>query len=230
MISRKGIDVSSWNHEGDARIDFVAVKEAGYDFVMIKATQALDYVNPFLAEDAVEAHAAGMLVGVYHFAVPGVGDAQLQALHAIAAIAHLPLSLGIALDLEESGNLQVYELSPWAEEFLREIRTAGHIASIYVDESYRTQLTGIPWGSHLWCASPTIPADVRPWLHQVGEGSVPGVPGLVDLDVMPSSRGVNPVHRPLAGTPVAVERPKPDEQDTQPPESVNAATGPTGGA
>jgi len=216
----KGIDVSSWSHPDDKAIDWKAVREAGARFVMIKVSQGTGYKNPFVAEDATEAHAAGLLVGLYHYAVPTAGDAETQARFAVAAAVGLPLSLGIALDLETTGTLQVFELAQWAPEFMKTIVDHGHHAPLYLDGYYLAQLVGAPWGHDLWYASTDLPELYRgpaPWMRQTAENvDYAGVPGVVDLDELVSVRGQN--------APGPVAPPAPQAQ----PESVAAAQSPAG--
>ena len=165
----KGFDVSSWSHPGDKPIDWEAVKDAGMRFVMVKVSQGLDYLSPFVSEDAIEAHAHGLLVGLYHYAVPGKDDAVAQARFAAAHAVGLPLSLGIALDLETTGELQMFELADWAQTFMRTINEHGHHSPLYSDEWYLSQIIGAPFGHRLWLASPNLPELYRgpaPWMRQ----------------------------------------------------------------
>jgi lysozyme len=58
-----GIDVS--HHNGD--IDYEAVREAGHRFVIAKATQDNDFIDPMFPLNVARARAAGLTVGAYHF-------------------------------------------------------------------------------------------------------------------------------------------------------------------
>lgn len=70
MATLNGIDISSWQ----TGIDLSAVPA---DFVLVKATEATNYVNPDCDRAFQQAARAGKLLGVYHFARPG--DARAQA-------------------------------------------------------------------------------------------------------------------------------------------------------
>lgn len=192
----RGIDISSWSHGNDEPIDFAQVKSQGFGFVMIKSTQGTTYKNPYLAEDAVEAHHNGLLVGTYHYAVPGEDDAILQAKFAAAAVIGLPLSLGVALDLEEQGTLELHQLGPWAQAFMSEMNSAGHQSPFYTNENYLSQLPGAPWGHKLWYASEHLPeyqTKLAIWMQQTTQNDhLPGVPGPVDYDVFYGVRGQTP--------------------------------------
>jgi GH25 family lysozyme M1 (1,4-beta-N-acetylmuramidase) len=219
-MSLKGIDVSSWSHPEDKPIDWKEVRKAGARFVMVKVSQSTDYVSPFKSEDAIEAHAHGLLVGLYHYAVPHKGDAVAQGRFAAAQAVGLPLSLGIALDLEENGELQIFELAQWATDFMRTINEHGHHAPLYVDGYYLGQMPGAPFGHVLWFASTVLPETYHgpaPWMRQTAENvDYHGVPGLVDLDELVSVRGQN---APGPSATAAV---------SAPPESVAAAESPAG--
>jgi len=188
----KGIDISAWQHPGDAQIDWAEVAKAGYSFVMIKSSQGQDYVNPYLREDATGAHDAGLLVGCYHYATPAAGTAELEALHAISAVSGVTMEIGLALDLEELGSLQMFEVPQWAQEWLKHVNDAGHSAPVYCNDNYLAQLTGAPWGHRLWLAFSNIEPGIKPWMHQGPATLVPGIEGEVDTDVLLVPRGVNP--------------------------------------
>ena len=70
IATLNGIDISSWQ----TGIDPSAVPA---DFVIVKATEAMNYVNSDCDRALQQAMRAGKLLGVYHFARPG--DARAQA-------------------------------------------------------------------------------------------------------------------------------------------------------
>lgn len=219
MSELQGIDISAWQHPKDVAINWKQVRDDGIDFVMIKSDQGETYVNPYLAEDTASAHAAGVLVGVYHYAEPAPGNAELEALHAIAAVHGLPLSLGIALDLEENGSVASYELAQWAQDFLRHITEAGHIAPLYSNGEYLSMMAGSPFGHRLWFAGTDVPTGMKPWMQQSGTREVKGIVGPVDSDRLLVARGVNP-SEPVAApkhTATAKETPKAVEEPQAPP-------------
>lgn len=189
-----GIDVSGWQHPGDASIDWHKVRAAGKRFAWLKATQGVDYTSPYLAEDALEAEAAGVLVGAYHYAVPGADTAVQQAQYLVHACRGLHLPLGYALDLETTGTLQGYELAGWAEAFLAELKGTGRPRVLYTLPSWiRAYLTGAPWGAEWWLPAEGIPEGVNPtFLQVIGAGKVDGVPDDVDLDTCTNPRALNP--------------------------------------
>lgn len=58
-----GVDISHWN----TSVDFVKLKASGYQFVIIKATEGLTYIDPSFSDYWYRAVSAGMIVGTYHF-------------------------------------------------------------------------------------------------------------------------------------------------------------------
>jgi lysozyme len=59
----KGIDISMHNNT----IDFAKVKNTGTSVVIIKATEGVQYIDPFLEKHYTGAKAAGLYIGFYHF-------------------------------------------------------------------------------------------------------------------------------------------------------------------
>lgn len=77
-----GVDISHWN----SSVDFVAMKAAGFEFVIIKATEGNYYLDPEFQVRWQQALSAGLIVGPYHFFrsnVDGVAQAEyhLNAVH-----------------------------------------------------------------------------------------------------------------------------------------------------
>lgn len=63
METLSGIDISAW--QGNPNLSQVA--EAGYRFVIVKATEGVRYVSPRLKPEWDEAGVVGLARGVYHF-------------------------------------------------------------------------------------------------------------------------------------------------------------------
>jgi GH25 family lysozyme M1 (1,4-beta-N-acetylmuramidase) len=62
----QGLDVYS----GDGSINWTSVKNGGYDFAFVKATEGVNFVDSRFATNMTNANAAGVYVGPYHFAHP----------------------------------------------------------------------------------------------------------------------------------------------------------------
>lgn len=74
--SVKGIDVSMWQHPGDKPINFKKLKSKyGASFVFIKASDGGNRDSgksaKWFRKDSKAARSAGLIVGAYHYAVPG---------------------------------------------------------------------------------------------------------------------------------------------------------------
>src|SRR4051794_31821325 len=65
-----GPDVSSYQHPYGAPIRWAAVKAAGKEFALVKATEGTSYRNPWFATDYSRIRRVGMVRGSYHFARP----------------------------------------------------------------------------------------------------------------------------------------------------------------
>lgn len=113
-----GMDISKWQHPGNASIDFVKMYQAGIRFVMIKSSDTRDTSDAqalkYLVMDHNAAQAAGIYTGFYYYAtLPDttdsaviIQDAQAQAQKAIWRLASLGgytnRDLSYALDLENN--------------------------------------------------------------------------------------------------------------------------------
>lgn len=182
-MSWKMIDVSSNNHPDDKTIDWAAVLHAGYSGVMIKCTEGVNYVNPWMDRDAHGARVVGLHVGYYHFARPIVGDAASQAQYALEAIKDLPRDLGLALDLEEQGDLTAAELSTWGETFVTKVAERKIGSPVYLNPAFLALMPKAPWGHHLWLADWGKTPRRSCWAWQRGQAEVAGVSGMCDVGV-----------------------------------------------
>lgn len=201
MSTLKAIDISGWQHDDDVhtQIDYAQVHETGVRLVIVKATEGLRYTNPWLETDILGFKAMGCLTGAYHYAVPNEGDAIAQAEFALKATDHLPLDIGVSLDLEETGSLPGFgQCAPWAQEFMKRINEDHEDAPLYIDRWVGSQMPGAPWGHRLWLAlgqdtiPPDLPPGLRPWIVQYTAKPIRGIIGDVDHDELLYPRGVNP--------------------------------------
>lgn len=187
----KGVDVSTFQHPSGTAIDWHEVASAGYIFAIVKATQGIDYVNPWLERDLDDARAAGLLVGAYHFYENGV-NAEAQASHAVNALIGQKLELGFYLDWEVTG-LETWQLPDTYGAFLKEAMETRNPTGTYCDVSWWTTLkqTNSPI-YRLWLADWAPEVEGKPFLWQNSEtGHVKGIPAQVDTDFLLSIRGLN---------------------------------------
>ena len=189
-----GVDVSGHQRGHGEAISWHEVAAAGQKFAFVKATEGETWTNEHYLEDIHAAHAAGLLVGTYHYARPA-GDARQQAAHYAASLAAAPQhSLPPVLDIEVNEGLDPARMQQWVGEFLAETeRLTGRVPMIYTYRYF--------WREHLadtdrftrhplWLAAYQnhVPEPVGGWNHltfwQRSEtGRVPGINGNVDLNL-----------------------------------------------
>ena len=190
-----GIDVSKWQ----GAIDWSQVAGGGISFAFIKATEGVDYVDPYFTANIQAAHAAGVLAGAYHFASPytdGIDDSVSEANDFAAAIRPYLKSgyLRPVLDLEQGRDYGRTALSAWTCSFISRVKSLTGVEPIvYCNSNYaRNYIDGTVSDYNLWVANYTYDTNDLPgtgvwsdwdfwqWSNQ---GSVPGINARVDLDV-----------------------------------------------
>ena len=193
----EGVDVSHWQ----GSISWTKVSAAGKRFAMIKASESTDYVDPLYAGNRANAQAAGLATGAYHFARPSssAGDAAAEADHFASAVDLGTGDLIPALDIEVTGGLTPSALTAWVTSFLNEATIRfGVKPMIYTSPAFwKTALADtrsladagykVLWVAHWGVSKPTVPAQNwggHGWTFWQYDncGSVPGIPGCVDLD------------------------------------------------
>ena len=185
-----GIDVSS--HQAGLNIPAIWA-----DFVIVKATEDDDYVNPYMVSQANATLGASKRLGFYHFARPG--DAAAQARMFVATVGSFRSKATLWLDWEDNA---VPQGPGWAKAFLDTVKSlTGSTPGIYMNGS---ALNGYDWTAvaaqyPLWYAGgseysdygrpysdpavPSVPFWGQPLIHQYTEdGSLPGYSGSLDLN------------------------------------------------
>ena len=211
MIRRRVLfpDLSN-NNPGP--IDFAAMRRAGAFGVMLKATEGEGFVDPTWHDRSRAARAAGLHVGGYHFARPGIshGDAERQAELFARTLGQVQRrDLHPALDLEtDDGNLPSAALFAWARAFGGKVHElTGHRVMWYTGPAF-IAAHGFehPFGNGagLWLAAwgvndgtdHGVPSSYpRPWrratAHQyTSVGTIAGVTGKVDLSHARARRSI----------------------------------------
>lgn len=200
----KGVDVSTWQHPNGAAIDWHEVASTGVTFAIVKASQGLDWVNPWLERDLDDAKSAGLLVGAYHFYELGVNP-EAQAQHAISVLMGQSLELGFYLDWEV-GAVDTWQLPDTYGAFLKSAMETRNPTGTYCDISWWTQLKQSNSPIYrLWLADYNKEVEGKPFMWQDSEtGHVKGIQATVDLDYLLSTRGLNiptaPIERPSAAS------------------------------
>jgi GH25 family lysozyme M1 (1,4-beta-N-acetylmuramidase) len=199
----QGVDVADYQHPNGAAITWTSVRASGQSFAIVKATESTDYVNSYVTSDSAGARAAGLTVGLYHFARPTLTsgsplpDAAAEADHFAAQVkavggAQLPPTL----DLEVTGGLTPAQLAQWTGAFLTRVQSdTGRRPMIYTgpyfwdDDVASTAFSSYPlWeADYTTAAAPMTFGGWSGWsLWQYSDGSygspaaVPGISGDVD--------------------------------------------------
>lgn len=185
-----GIDISS--HQAGLNVGAIWA-----DFVIVKATEDDDYVNPYTVSQAQATLGASKRLGFYHFARPG--DAAAQARYFVSAVGALRAKATLWLDWEANA---VAQGPGWAKTFLDTVKSlTGATPGIYMNGS---AVNGYDWSAvasqyPLWYAGgpnysdygssysdpavPNVSYWGQPLIHQYTEdGRLPGYSGTLDLN------------------------------------------------
>ena len=192
--SVRGLDVS---HHQDA-IEWEAVRREDIDFVFIKATEGVDWVDPRFEENWSGAEAVGIARGAYHF-FRFCRSGEEQAAHFLETVPPQSNTLPPAVDVEYTGNCgrrkSTEAIRDELETFIEIVSDAyGRIPLIYADsDAYRRIIAGHFEDVPLWI--PTLgdepdPSDGRDWTFWQHDhmGQIDGIQGQVDLNVFAGSR------------------------------------------
>lgn len=205
-VQARGIDISAYQHPGGEAINWSEVRHDGNTFAFIKDTEGDYYVNPWYATDLREAQSQGIKVGSYAFARPNYTNGGEQAEYLLSHGGYKPGMIAPTLDIEwnvYAGNTCYNETPGQIVAFVTAFEDVIHQklgmwAIINTPESWWNLCTGrnTSWGARvpLWDennhgAYPPYPTPMPSgWAHwkywqSTNRGSVPGVPGTVDLNV-----------------------------------------------
>jgi lysozyme len=193
-----GIDVSY--HQGI--IDWQQVPAGGKTFAYVRATAGTLTADTAYTANYWGARGAGLAVGSYHFANPDFApnDASNEATWFMQNAAIWSGDLLPVLDLEVSNGLDPASLTAWAQTWLSQVSAATAVRPIvYTNPNFwMTSMADTDWFARngypvLWIANwttataPTVPAGNwagSGWAfwQYTSTGTVPGIPGPVDLD------------------------------------------------
>lgn len=194
MANLSGVDVS--HYQGSP--DWSAVRRAGHQFAVLKTTESTNYTDPSMPANRANAHAAGLVVGFYHFARGGSPAAEAN--YFLSRIGTLAGDEFACLDWEISP--AGVDPAAWCAAWCAAVAArTGRQPFIYLNGPRIARSDWSPLvqaGVRLWLAgdgvnasydnNPTIPA-VKWWgvptIKQYTEsGQVPGISGGVDLNVL----------------------------------------------
>lgn len=180
------IDVSSWQ----SGIDWQRVKKAGIKAVIIRAGFGTTRDNQFESHYK-GAKAAGLSVGAYWYSYAySTAQAEQEAKACISVLGGKSFELPVYYDMEEDGQMSLGKqtMTAMACRFIDTVQAAGYRGGMYSSPSWFSDFIDYDlmrkkysvWLAH-WASSPARQCDI--W--QYGEdGSVDGVPGDCDVDVI----------------------------------------------
>ena len=183
-----GIDVSS--HNGD--IDFYKVKNDGYSFVIIKASEGKDHLDSLFATNYNRAKANGLKVGAYHYFLMN-SDGINQAKNFVEAVGWRRLDLPLVIDVEEDNetnkNVSDDIIMKNLNAMIDNLQSRGFKVMIYTNgNGYKKYVKDrLPINVGLWICSFKDPYKIEHIPNQLQQysqrGRVSGIDGDVDLDV-----------------------------------------------
>ncbi|ENK0557666.1 peptidoglycan-binding protein [Clostridium botulinum] len=181
----RGIDISMHNNN----INFVQVKNAGINVVIIKATEGVQYVDPYLNTHYNGAKAQGMNIGFYHFMSEKTDPAQ-QAVDFWNAIKSKQFNIIPTLDIEtNSMGRSAKEISDRCIQFLTKFKAlSGYDCLIYTGGYFgRDNLDGRVkkykgWIAHYGVNSPMTTGFTVVGHQYTEDGRINGVNTRVDLN------------------------------------------------
>lgn len=194
----EGIDVSHW--DGDlTSTAWSQIYNAGYQFCWAKATEGVNFTDSTLHNNMSRGAAAGVYMGVYHFARPTWNTATAEAQYCVQVAGQYMTGgyMRPVLDLEDGSSLGATALSNWANAFINEVvRLTGVEPLIYTNTNYATYyLNSTVANRTLWIAqyftnpnpqtqTPSIGVFNSWAFWQWGDnGQPPGTTGSTDMDV-----------------------------------------------
>lgn len=171
-MTLKGIDISNWQHTGNGGYTAPFLNNIGKaDFVITKATQGTNYVNPYWASDYAYCKKQGKLMGVYHYA--GGGSARNEADYFYSKVKSVIGEAIPCLDWEANQNA-AWGNTAWAWSFAQRFHDlSGVWPMIYVQASAIRQVAACANYCALWVAGypdlrdnwnvPAFPYSIAPW-------------------------------------------------------------------
>lgn len=156
-----GIDISSWQEDID-------LSPLPVDFVIVKATEGVTYVNPYFKKKADETLKLGKLLGVYHYARANDPEKEAQWF-----IDNIVPYMGIAipvLDWEENQDVN------WVNRFVDYYKQKTGVWCWIYANPWRFNQGGVREDCDRWIAS--YPNVLRPGLDY-DPGDVPKTDGVV---------------------------------------------------
>lgn len=185
----RGIDISAHN----GMMSFEGAKEDGIEFVFIKATEGTDFRDTNFRLNYEKASEADLKIGVYHY-FRFDKDGVSQALNLLRTIGDRRLDLGIAVDVESTGNAKNVPLDSIRQRLAAMIdylNLRGYRVTLYSNrDGYYEYLKEDFRGFPLWiCSFQRTPIEEEWTFWQYyHHGRVKGIRGDVDMNAFGGSR------------------------------------------
>lgn len=187
----RGVDVN--NLRGS--IDWRKVRQVGFEFAIIKATEGRTWDDPLFAHNMSAARAAGLRVGAYHYARPDHNSPGAEADHFLRVHRPRPGELLPALDWETPP-----AKGQWAIDFLKAVEARiGARPLFYTYPDFLRQIGSASFGAlsrfPLWYAAYGAndgnehpihpPSQFQLVVHQFSsKAHVSGISGNADVNVL----------------------------------------------
>lgn len=187
-----GIDVSEW--QGD--IDFVKLKEAGCEFVMLRigfSRNGTLYLDKSFKDNLAKAKSVGMPLGVYYYSNDKSAEEVRSVFRQIVSeLGDTRLELPVVFDWENFMDFQYYEIS---------LKDLDHMYQVFEEEAEKMGYTPMLYGSKYYLENLWRKTDKRTiwlahytdWSSYEGKyklwqtcawGQVDGIEENVDFDVL----------------------------------------------
>jgi lysozyme len=184
----KGIDIS--HHNG--RIDFAKVAADSVDFVVMKASEGVNYIDSCLARNYAAAEAQNLYIGFYHFFKFNHGGVR-QGRHFMNTIKGMRCNLPLVIDVESDNNesTNYYLVVGRLRDMIKYLERRGQRVMIYTNRKvYEKYIQENFPNIDLWLASertPDMGKVCRLWQHS-HNGHVSGISRPVDINAFNGSR------------------------------------------
>jgi GH25 family lysozyme M1 (1,4-beta-N-acetylmuramidase) len=166
-ILMQGVDTSKWNHQYGASLEDVkslnweALREAGVDFVILKAGSTKG-IDPAFELDYREAKEAGLQVGAYFYAYSTtVEDTLADAEMLLTWLEGKQFELPIYFDMEETSMMSLGGelLTELCRAFIGRLWEAGYYGALYTNTEWLYNLLDTEWVKEnldVWYARYTV--------------------------------------------------------------------------
>ena len=148
-VLARGIDVSRWNHQIDPvsgeylPLDWKKIKEAGFDFVILKAGSTKSGKEPTFEADYAGAREAGISVGAYFYTYSSSADGIKADVNALLGyLSGKTFEYPIYFDLEDPSlaTLGKSKLTELCEIFICSMQANGYYSALYTNNNWLQNL------------------------------------------------------------------------------------------